>query len=104
MQLANENDSHYSRCMIVCICHRVSDRDIARAARAGCASFDELQFELSVATACGACHDCARQTFEAHAAAAIWVEAPTAQPSAAGATPHAAQGVRRGEPVPEARA
>ena len=54
--------------MIICVCHRVSDRDIARAARAGCATFDELQFELSVATACGACHDCARQTFEHHAA------------------------------------
>ncbi len=49
--------------MIVCVCHRVSDRDIARAAQSGCISFDELQFELSVATACGKCHDCARETF-----------------------------------------
>jgi bacterioferritin-associated ferredoxin len=56
--------------MIVCICHRVSDRDIARAAQEGCASFDELQFELSVATACGKCHDCARETFHHHAAQA----------------------------------
>ena len=56
--------------MIVCICHRVSDRDIARAAREGCASFEELQFELSVATACGACHDCARSTFALHAGSA----------------------------------
>ena len=55
--------------MIVCICHRVSDRDIAHAARHGCASFDELQEELSVATACGACGDCARETFEAHCTA-----------------------------------
>ena len=54
--------------MIVCICHRVSDRDIAHAARAGCASFDELQDELRVATSCGACGDCARDTFEAHRA------------------------------------
>ena len=54
--------------MIVCICHRVSDRDIARAAREGCESFDELQSDLRVATACGACHDCARETFEQHAA------------------------------------
>ena len=54
--------------MIVCICHRVSDRDIARAAQAGCASFDELQFELSVATACGRCHDCAHETFTEHRA------------------------------------
>jgi len=56
--------------MIVCICHRVSDRDIAHAAREGCESFDELQDHLRVATACGACHDCARETFEQHAAPA----------------------------------
>ena len=56
--------------MIVCICHRISDRDIARAVRAGCASFDELQDELSVGTACGACRDCACSTFELHAAQA----------------------------------
>lgn len=54
--------------MIVCVCHRVSDRDIARAVQDGCASFDELQFDLSVATACGKCHDCARETFHHHAA------------------------------------
>lgn len=50
--------------MIVCVCHRVSDRDIARAVQRGCASFDELQWDLSVATCCGKCHDCARQTFD----------------------------------------
>ena len=54
--------------MIICVCHRVSDRDIARATQAGCASFEELQFDLSVATACGKCHDCAQETFEYHAA------------------------------------
>jgi len=54
--------------MIVCICHRVSDRDIAHAARQGCASFDELQDELGVATACGTCGDCARETFAMHSA------------------------------------
>jgi bacterioferritin-associated ferredoxin len=53
--------------MIVCVCHRVSDRDIARTAQNGCASFDELQFELLVATSCGKCHDCARETFHRHA-------------------------------------
>jgi bacterioferritin-associated ferredoxin len=52
--------------MIVCICHRVSDRDIAHAARGGCASFDELQDELRVGLGCGACHECARDTFDAH--------------------------------------
>jgi bacterioferritin-associated ferredoxin len=56
--------------MIVCICQRVSDRDIARAARDGCQSFDDLQIRTGVATTCGKCHDCARQTFELHASAA----------------------------------
>lgn len=50
--------------MIVCVCHRVSDRDIEREVRHGCASFDELQEELRVGTACGACADCARDTFD----------------------------------------
>jgi bacterioferritin-associated ferredoxin len=54
--------------MIICVCHRISDRDIARTVRDGCASFDELQLELAVATCCGKCQDCARQTFELHRA------------------------------------
>jgi bacterioferritin-associated ferredoxin len=45
--------------MIVCICRRVSDREIARHARAGM-SFDDIQFELGVATQCGQCEGCAR--------------------------------------------
>ncbi|MGJ7579984.1 (2Fe-2S)-binding protein [Variovorax sp. RHLX14] len=45
--------------MIVCVCRRVSDRDIARHARAGM-TFDEVQFELGVATQCGRCEGCAR--------------------------------------------
>ncbi|MDE2414646.1 MAG: (2Fe-2S)-binding protein [Comamonadaceae bacterium] len=45
--------------MIVCVCRRVSDREIARHARAGM-SFDEIQFELGVATQCGCCEDSAR--------------------------------------------
>lgn len=46
--------------MIVCVCHRVSDREIARHARAGM-SFDDIQFELGVATQCGQCEGCARE-------------------------------------------
>lgn len=45
--------------MIVCVCHRVSDRDIARHVRAGM-GFDDIQFELGVATQCGNCESCAR--------------------------------------------
>jgi len=46
--------------MIVCVCHRVSDREIVRHARAGM-DFDEIQFELGVATQCGNCEECARE-------------------------------------------
>lgn len=51
--------------MIVCVCRRVSDRDIERHARSGCASFDELQMETGVASCCGNCNDCARDVFDA---------------------------------------
>ena len=50
--------------MIVCICHRVSDKTIARCAQQG-AGFDELQLEHGVATQCGKCEPSARQ---------IWAE------------------------------
>ena len=45
--------------MIVCVCRRVSDRDIRRAASEGAVSLECLQFELGVATQCGRCADCA---------------------------------------------
>ena len=53
--------------MIICLCHRVSDREIVSAARTGCPDFEALQDELRVGTACGACVDCARDQFQAHA-------------------------------------
>ena len=48
-----------SATMIVCVCRRISDREIARHARAGM-DFDSIQFELGVATQCGQCEGCAR--------------------------------------------
>jgi bacterioferritin-associated ferredoxin len=60
--------------MIVCVCRRVSDREIARHARAGM-SFDDIQFELGVATQCGNCESCARdvvaQCTSGHPVAAV---------------------------------
>lgn len=60
--------------MIVCVCHRISDRDIARHVRAGL-SFDDIQLELGVATQCGQCEGCARdvvaQCSAAHPVAAL---------------------------------
>ena len=51
--------------MIVCVCHRVSDRDIARETRDGCDSFQELQQVLKVGTRCGQCLSHARAAFDA---------------------------------------
>lgn len=45
--------------MIICVCRRISDREIARHARAGM-GFDDIQFELGVATQCGRCEGSAR--------------------------------------------
>jgi bacterioferritin-associated ferredoxin len=45
--------------MIVCVCRRVSDHDIRRAASEGAVSLECLQFDLGVATQCGRCADCA---------------------------------------------
>jgi bacterioferritin-associated ferredoxin len=46
--------------MIVCVCHRVSDREIARHVRAGM-DFSDIQLELGVATQCGQCECHARE-------------------------------------------
>ncbi|TAH12007.1 MAG: (2Fe-2S)-binding protein [Curvibacter sp.] len=57
--------------MIVCVCHRVSDKAIALLASEG-KSFDEVQFELGVATQCGKCEDCARHVIDkCHAQASM---------------------------------
>lgn len=68
--------------MIVCVCHRVSDRDIARAVHEGCATFEGLQGELRCGTSCGRCLECAHETFDdaraehlAHAVAPVPGEA-----------------------------
>lgn len=54
--------------VIICICHRVSERDIQRQAAAGCPDFETLQDELRVGTGCGACLSHAQAAFDQHAA------------------------------------
>jgi len=51
--------------MIVCLCHRVSDRDIERAVASGTHCFEVLQDETRLASSCGCCLDCAREVFDA---------------------------------------
>lgn len=69
--------------MIVCVCNRVSDREIVRHARAGL-SFDDIQLELGVATCCGRCEGCARemvaQCTPGQAVAALHNEAGAGEP------------------------
>lgn len=55
--------------MIVCVCKRVSDREIARHASSGM-DFDDIQFALGVATQCGRCEGCARDVVAMHREAA----------------------------------
>jgi len=65
--------------MIVCVCHRISDREIARSVRAGM-GFDDIQLELGVATQCGRCEPCARdvvaQCSASHPVAALQRDEP----------------------------
>lgn len=51
--------------MIVCVCHRISERDIQRAVREGVPDFETLQDDTCLARNCGCCHDCARAVFDA---------------------------------------
>lgn len=55
--------------MIVCMCHRVSDKTIAFSAQQG-AGFDDIQLEYGVATQCGKCECTARR---------IWSECQVSQ-------------------------
>jgi bacterioferritin-associated ferredoxin len=56
--------------MIVCVCLRISDRQITIRALEGCQSFDELQFDTGVATRCGTCRPFAVEVFEQQRATA----------------------------------
>lgn len=68
--------------MIVCLCHRVSDRDIRGAVEQGTTCFEALQDDMRVASSCGCCHDCAREVFDtALQLRSIAVRAEAATPS-----------------------
>lgn len=45
--------------MFVCLCNRITDSQIRRAARDGITSLNALQDELGIATQCGQCRDTA---------------------------------------------
>ncbi|HSV69921.1 MAG TPA: (2Fe-2S)-binding protein [Methylibium sp.] len=49
--------------MIICLCHRVSDRELRHHA-AACAEFEEVQVCTGAGTGCGQCVGHARAIFE----------------------------------------
>jgi bacterioferritin-associated ferredoxin len=55
--------------MIVCLCHRISDRDIHRAVREGVQDFEMLQDDTCIARNCGCCEESAREVFDEACAA-----------------------------------
>ena len=59
--------------MIVCLCHRLSDRDIERQVAHGVASFEELQDETCIARNCGCCEEAARECFDSAVRKVIWL-------------------------------
>jgi bacterioferritin-associated ferredoxin len=65
--------------MIVCLCHRVSERDIRAAVADGTHCFEQLQDDTRVASSCGCCLECAEHVFE-HALSAQADHAPAARP------------------------
>ncbi len=46
--------------MIVCVCHRISEKDIHAAVSIGASCFSSLQDGTGVATKCGRCRECAQ--------------------------------------------
>jgi bacterioferritin-associated ferredoxin len=65
--------------MIVCLCHRVSERDIRAAVADGTRCFEQLQDETRVASSCGCCLECAQDVFD-HALSAAADRPPLAHP------------------------
>lgn len=50
--------------MYVCICNKVTDKQIQQAAKKGVCSVDSLCKTLKVASCCGKCRDCAKQVLD----------------------------------------
>ncbi|MDP6969221.1 MAG: (2Fe-2S)-binding protein [Gammaproteobacteria bacterium] len=50
--------------MYVCVCKKVTDKQIRQARDMGASSVACLKKMLDVATCCGRCHDCAEQVLK----------------------------------------
>ncbi len=52
--------------MYVCICQAITDRQIAKAARDGAQTIDDLKDQLGVSSCCGSCQDQAEAILAEH--------------------------------------
>ena len=59
--------------MIVCLCHRISDREIEGAVQHGTLDFEQLQDDTCIARNCACCEECAREVFDVACAKTIRV-------------------------------
>jgi bacterioferritin-associated ferredoxin len=57
--------------MYVCVCNKVTDRQIRAACEDGAYSLECLQNKLKVATCCGRCAECAQQLLDDASAACL---------------------------------
>lgn len=62
--------------MYVCVCNKVTDRQIREACEQGACSIDCLKQSLKVATCCGRCQDCAKRLLH-EAQVARWKVEPS---------------------------
>ena len=62
--------------MYVCICHAVTEREIARAIERGARTLEQLADTLGVGTGCGKCRDTAAGFLASHPPPAAVAEPP----------------------------
>lgn len=50
--------------MIICVCKRISDRQISQACKEGACSLSCLEKKLGVGSCCGRCKECAQSQLD----------------------------------------
>ena len=71
--------------MYVCVCHAITERDIAAAVREGTTTLRQLRRDLGVTAACGrgarCAHDCLRSALAQHTDQAVATAPAFARPT-----------------------
>lgn len=68
----------YTASMIVCICNRITEGDVRKAARAGCPTPEQAYACLGCEVQCGCCLDYAREIIEEERASLLAVDSRAA--------------------------